>query len=224
MTQASFRPARFPAVCALVFAALLAAGSSATSARPQAGAASAAQTGASVPPGEEIKAMALDELKTLSARELQFASEMPADKYTWTPGHVLNPPPPDPNAEPYGRTVSDLFLHISNLNITHAGQLGAPPVEGFDAKGFETSTTDKAKIIDWLTKSFSYAINWVQNMSASDLAKTYKVGNRQMTGNAALFAWVVDINDYCGQTIAYGRSNGIIGTGPAGFRMRKPGQ
>jgi hypothetical protein len=45
-----------------------------------------------------------------------------------------------------------------------------------------------------------------------------------MTGNAALFAWLVDLNDYAGQTIAYSRMNGIIGTGPTGFHMRKAGQ
>jgi len=179
---------------------------------------------AQTPPGEEIKAAALAELKVLEGRELQFANEMPAEKYTWNPGVTLVPPVPNPQADPYGRTVADLFLHIANTNFTHAAQLGAPPAEGFNPKDYETSTTDKTRVIGELAKSFTYAENWLAKMTAEDLAKQYKIGKESMTGNAALFAWIVDLNDYTGQTIAYGRMNGIVGTGPTGFHMRKPGQ
>jgi hypothetical protein len=174
--------------------------------------------------GDEIRVAALAELKVLEGRELQFANEMPAEKYTWNPGLMLTPPAPNPQADPYGRTVADLFLHIANLNFTHAAQLGAPPAEGFNPKDYETSTTDKTKVIGELAKSFTYAEGWLSKMTAADMTKHYKIGKDDMTGNAALFAWIVDLNDYTGQTIAYGRINGIIGTGPTGFHMRKAGQ
>jgi hypothetical protein len=128
----------------------------ARAAAPQSGA--AGDAGAAAPaPGEEIKAAALAELKVIEGRTLNFANEMPAAKYTWNPGVMLVPPAPNPQADPYGRTVADLFLHIANLNFTHGAQLSGVPADGFNPKDYETSTTDKTKVIGELAKSFTYA-------------------------------------------------------------------
>lgn len=214
MTRWKFGTSAVTAALSLVMMAVPVA----RAAAPQSGDASAPA------PGEEIKAAALAELKVIEGRTLNFANEMPAAKYTWNPGVTLVPPAPNPQADPYGRTVADLFLHIANLNFTHGAQLSGVPADGFNPKDYETSTTDKTRVIGELAKSFTYAEGALAKMTAADLQKHYKIGKEDMTGNAALFAWIVDLNDYAGQTIAYSRMNGIIGTGPTGFHMRKAGQ
>jgi hypothetical protein len=178
----------------------------------------------------DIKAASLSKLQLLGSRVLMFAREMPAEKYTWSPGVMLVPPAPNPQADPYGRLVADLFLHIANLNFTRPVQLGAAPPEGFDPKdkNYETSTTDKAKVMEQLTKSFAYAQDALQKISPADLQKQIKVGGPNNTsttssGTVVLLGWLNDLSEYEGQTIAYGRLNGVIGTGEK-FALRKPGQ
>jgi hypothetical protein len=192
--------------------------------------ASAGFAQSSAPPGtvDDMKAASLAKLQALNKRVLMFAREMPAEKYTWNPGLMLVPAPPDPQADPYGRTVADLFLHIAMLNFTRPGQLGAQAPEGFDPKNYETSTTDKAKVIEQLTRSFAYAQDALQKVSSSDLQKQIKVGgpnNTSQSGPGMVFvmAWIDDLSEYEGQTIAYGRLNGVIGTGET-FALRPAGK
>jgi hypothetical protein len=183
-----------------------------------------------VPAGTEsdIKAASQAKLDLLGKRILMFAREIPAEKYTWNPGVMLAPPPPDPQADPYGRLVADLFLHIANLNFTRPAQLGAPPPQGFDPKNYETSTTDKTKVIEQLTKSFAYAQDALQKISPADLQKPVKVAGPNNTsttssGTVFLIGWLSDLSEYEGQTIAYGRLNGVIGTGEK-FALRPVGK
>jgi hypothetical protein len=46
---------------------------------------------------------------------------------------------------------------------------GVAPAAGFAGKAFENSTTDKAKIIEQLKRSFAYALAAVERMSNADL-------------------------------------------------------
>jgi hypothetical protein len=173
--------------------------------------------------GDVVKAEAQDELAAIGKRVLMFATQMPAEKYTWNPGLMLQPPAPDPQADPYGRTVADLFLHIANVNFTRPVVLGAAPPEGFDPKNYETSTTDKAKVIEQVTKSFAYAQGALAKLSDADVAKTFMVNKKATPGDVVLFGYITEIDEYLGQAIAYGRLNGVIGTGQ-NFALRKPGQ
>jgi hypothetical protein len=177
---------------------------------------------AAVAPGEEVKAVAMAQLKLMGKNIVAIADAMPADKYTWNPGIALDPPPSKAeNDDNYGRPFANLLLHIANLNFSRPPLLGAAAAPGYDPKGYETSTTDKVKIVGQLSQAFDYAQNAVQKLTADDLTRRYKAGNQETTGNAIVAQWMENINDYFGQTKAYARVNSVIGTDPGGFGARK---
>src|ERR1700740_490088 len=70
----------------------------------------------------------------------RLAEAIPADKYTWRPA-------------PDVRSFAEVFLHVSAANYNLYKLVGTPPPAGFDVKGFEKSTTDKAKVIATLKDS-----------------------------------------------------------------------
>jgi hypothetical protein len=173
-------------------------------------------------PGEEVKAVAVAQLKLMGKNIVSIAQAMPADKYTWNPGITLTPPPSaKENDDNYGRPFANLLLHIANLNFGRPPLMGAAPASGYDPKGYETSTTDKAKIVEQLTLAFAYAQNAAEKLTAADLTKSYTVGKNDTTGNAIVAQWMENINDYFGQVKAYARVNSVIGTDPGGFGPRK---
>ena len=169
---------------------------------------------------DEIKAAALADLQVLEKRIVMIAQGIPAEKFTWNPGLMLSPLPPDPQADPYGRTVSNLLLHIAMVNFVRPAQLGAPPAAGFTQKNYETSTTDKSKVLNQVTQSFDYSRNAIQKLSDGDLQKRVLLNHREVSGDVFLFSWVSELNEYLGQVIAYGRVNGVIGTAESGFAPR----
>src|SRR3981081_1784114 len=74
----------------------------------------------------------------------RLAEAIPADKYAWRPS-------------PDVRSFAEVFLHVSAANYNLFKLVGTPPPAGFDVKGFEKSTTDKAKVIATLKDSFAHA-------------------------------------------------------------------
>jgi len=80
---------------------------------------------------------------------------------------------------------------------------------GFKAEGFETSTTDKAKIIEQLNQSFAYAEAAIQSMSNADFAKPEKKLGPDANDGDVIYLMVVHNHEHLGQTIAYARFNGI---------------
>src|SRR5258708_21754613 len=64
----------------------------------------------------------------------RLAEAIPAEKYTWRPS-------------PEVRSFAEVFMHVSAANFNLYKLVGTPPPTGFDVKGFEKSTTDKAKVI-----------------------------------------------------------------------------
>src|SRR5260221_8565644 len=74
----------------------------------------------------------------------RLAEAIPAEKYSWRPA-------------PDVRSFAEAFLHVSAANYNLYKLVGMPPPAGFDAKGFEKSTTDKAKVITTLKDSYAHA-------------------------------------------------------------------
>lgn len=172
-------------------------------------------------PGEEVKGVAVAQLKLMGKNIVAIAQAMPADKYTWNPGSTYSPRPADYTKDDYGRAFCNLLLHIANLNFSRPGVLGAAPPQGFDPKGYETSTTDKTVIVGQLSMAFAYAAAAMDKVTAADLNKMYKVGDHETSGNAIVAQWMENINDYFGQTKAYARMLQVIGTDPGGFGAYK---
>lgn len=149
------------------------------------------------PPSYDMKAQAIVDLQGLQKKYTELAESIPADKYTWRP-------------EPGARSVSELFLHVASANYGIPTMMtGAAPAPDFQREGFEKSTTDKAKIIEQLNKSFAYALAAVQKMSNADFAKAEKKLGPDANDGDVIYLLVTHNHEHLGQSIAYARMNGV---------------
>lgn len=149
------------------------------------------------PPSYDMKGQALVDLRDLHKKMVSLAQAIPAEKYTWRP-------------EPDVRSISEVFLHVTAANHNIPSMMtGIAADAAFKADGFETSTTDKAKIIEQLDKSFAFAESTVQGMSNADFARPEKkLGPDANTGDM-VYILVVHNHEHFGQSIAYARVNGV---------------
>jgi len=149
------------------------------------------------PPSYDMKPQALQDLQDLHKKMVGLATAIPAEKYTWRP-------------EPGVRSVSELFLHVTAANYNIPAMIsGSTQLPAFKAEGFETSTTDKTKIIEQLDKSFANAEAAIQSMSNADFAKPEKKLGPDANDGDVIYLVVVHNHEHLGQTIAYARLNGI---------------
>lgn len=150
------------------------------------------------PPSYDMKAQALFDLQDLHKKMVALAQAIPADKYTWRPG-------------PDVRSISEVFLHLTaaNHNIP-AMMTGVAADPAFKANSFETSTTDKARIIELLDQSFSYAEAAVQAMSNADFARPEKKLGPDANSGDVVYILVTHVHEHFGQSIAYARTNGVV--------------
>ena len=119
-------------------------------------------------------------------------------KYTWRPAEGV-------------RSISELLLHVSAAGYGFPTMItGVTPAPGYQRDGFEKSTTDKAKIIEQLNKSFTYAIAVVQNMSNADFAKAEKKLGPDANDGDVIYLMVTHAHEHLGQAIADARMNGIV--------------
>jgi uncharacterized damage-inducible protein DinB len=180
-------------------------GASAVSASQQASATntSAASSSAMSPadktaPTYDMKAQAALDLQQLQERFVSLAQAIPADKYSWRPSEGV-------------RSISEMFLHVSGANYGIPTMVtGVAPAAGYQKDGFEKSTTDKAKIIEQLNKSFAYAISVVQGMSNADFARPEKKLGPEANSGDVVYLLVTHAHEHLGQAIADARMNGIV--------------
>lgn len=126
----------------------------------------------------------------------RLAEAIPAEKYTWRPA-------------PDVRSVAEVFLHVSAANYNLYKLVGTPPPAGFDAKGFEKSTTDKAKIVATLKDSFAHSKKAITTMPDADLEKSLDWFGGKNTERGILLFIVRHGAEHLGQSIAYARNVGI---------------
>jgi uncharacterized damage-inducible protein DinB len=149
------------------------------------------------PPSYDMKPQALLDLQDMHKKMVQLATAIPADKYAWRP-------------EAGTRSVSEVFLHVTAANHNIPSMMtGMSPDAAFRADGFETSTADKAKIIEQLDKSFAYAEAAIQGMTNADFARPEKKLGPDANSGDIVYLLVVHNHEHFGQTIAYARMNGI---------------
>jgi uncharacterized damage-inducible protein DinB len=149
------------------------------------------------PPSYDMKPQALLDLQDMHKKMVQLANAIPAEKYAWRP-------------EAGTRSVSEVFLHVTAANHNIPSMMtGMTPDAVFKAEGFETSTTDKAKIIDQLDKSFAYGEAAIQSMTNVDFARPEKKLGPDANSGDVVYLLVVHNHEHFGQTIAYARMNGV---------------
>ena len=148
-------------------------------------------------PSYDMKGQAILDLQTMQQKFTSLAQVIPQEKYTWRAGEG-------------SRTFSELFLHVAAAGFNFPTMKGTPPAPGFVGKGFEKSTTDKAKVIEWLNKSFEYSIESRQSMTNAEFAKLLpKLGPGANAGDV-IYLLVVHQHEQLGIAIAYSRAIGVV--------------
>lgn len=128
---------------------------------------------------------------------LRLADAVPADKYTWRPS-------------PDVRSFAEVFLHVATANYNLYKLVGTPPPSGFDVKGFEKSSTDKAKVIATLKDSYDHARKAITAMPDADLEKSFDWFGGKNTERGVLLFIVRHGAEHLGQSIAYARFVGVV--------------
>jgi uncharacterized damage-inducible protein DinB len=148
-------------------------------------------------PSYDMKAQALLDLENVQKKFVDLANATPADKFTWRP-----------SAD--SRSFAEVFLHVAGERYGILGMMGAAPPAGFDDKTFEKSTTDKARIVDELNRSWEFTQKAIRGMSNADFAKLLpKLGPEANAGDV-IYILVTDAHEHLGQAVAYARENGIV--------------
>jgi len=149
------------------------------------------------PPSYDLKPQALQDLQVMQKQFADLADAIPSEKFTWRPGEGV-------------RSFSEVFLHVASLNFSLAPTFGAAPAPGFTQKGYEKSTTDKAKIVSQLNESFEYIRAALEKRSNKELQTIVKQFGPDASEGDVVFLIVSHAHEHLGQAIAYARINGIV--------------
>lgn len=139
----------------------------------------------------------------------RLAEAIPAVKYTWRPS-------------PDVRSFAEVFLHVSAANYNLYKLVGTPPPAGFEVKGFDKSTTDKAKVIATLKDSFAHARKAITSMPEGDLEKRLDWFGGKNTERGILLFTVRHAAEHLGQSIAYARFVGITPPWTEDIQKKQP--
>jgi uncharacterized damage-inducible protein DinB len=126
-----------------------------------------------------------------------LAEALPANKFTWRPSKD-------------SRSFAEVFLHVAGERYDILGMMGATAPAGYNDKTYEQSTTDKARIIEELNKSWEFSKNAINSMTNADFAKPLPKLGPQANAGDVIYILVADAHEHLGQVIAYARVNGIV--------------
>jgi hypothetical protein len=147
-------------------------------------------------PSYDMKAQALLDLEGVQKKFVSLANALPADKLTWRP-----------SAD--SRSFAEVLLHAAGERYGILALMGTTPPAAFDGKTFEKSTTDQARIVDELNKSWDFAQKAIQGMTNGDFAKLLPKLGPQANAGDVIYILVADAHEHLGQSVAYARENGI---------------
>jgi uncharacterized damage-inducible protein DinB len=148
-------------------------------------------------PSYDMKGQSLADLQAVQKKFVDLANAIPADKLTWRP-----------SAD--SRSFAEVFLHVAGERYGILGLMGTTAPSGFDGKTFEKSTTDRARIVDELNKSWEFTQKAINGMSNADFAKLLPKLGPQANAGDVIYILVADAHEHLGQLVAYARENGIV--------------
>ena len=152
------------------------------------------QTAGPSAPKSGVRAELLHDLDDMQKKILSLAMAMPAEKYSWRPGHGV-------------RSVSEVYMHIAGANYTLVSFVGDRPM--LDARSLER-VTEKARVLEELRRSFDYLRNAIISTSDSDLDKPIRMFGNDSTERAAFMMALNHLHEHLGQSVAYARMNGVV--------------
>ena len=159
-------------------------------------------------PSYDMKAQALVDLERVQKKFVDLANAVPADKLTWHPSED-------------SRSFAEVFLHVSGERYGILSMGGATPPADFNGKTFEKSTSDKARIVEELNKSWDFAQKTINGMSNADFAKLLPKLGPQANAGDVVYILVADAHEHLGQLVAYARENGIVPPWTAEAKKKK---
>jgi uncharacterized damage-inducible protein DinB len=148
-------------------------------------------------PSYDMKGQSLQDLGVVQKKFVDLANALPADKLTWRP-----------TAD--SRSFAEVFLHVSGERYQILHLMGTELPAGFDGKTYEKSTTDRAKLVEELNKSWEYAQKAINGMTNADFAKLLPALGPQANAGDVIYILVADAHEHLGQVVAYARENGIV--------------
>ena len=162
--------------------------------------ASYAQNAISAEGAAAVKAAFIADLDVMKDKFLGLANAFPQDKYTWRPMEGV-------------RSVSEVLMLVAmegySFVPTSFGGAAAPLGSPEEVTRIR-ALTDKAQIIDHLTKAFAHSKQVLQGIDAATLTGTRRVMGQTMSTQQITLAIGGDVHEHLGQLIAYARVNRIV--------------
>jgi len=138
----------------------------------------------------------VNQVNFVSKRLVDLANAMPADKFGWRPAAGV-------------RSVGEVYVHVGLGNVFLPSFTGAKVPEGF-TRDMEKTVTEKAKVIDAMSKSFDNLRSFAASTSDADLEKKVKIfGGLEVTQRELMVIILNHMHEHLGQSIAYARMNGV---------------
>ncbi|MEE2638035.1 MAG: DinB family protein [Acidobacteriota bacterium] len=145
-----------------------------------------------------LKAAFLADLEVMRGKFLGLAEAFPQDNYTWRPMEGV-------------RSVSEVLMLIASEGYGFAPMaFGADTAMSREESQGLNEITNKAEVIDHLTKGFAYAQETLEAIDPATLTEARNLfGQERTVPQIALFVGG-DMHEHLGQLIAYARSNEIV--------------
>jgi len=147
-------------------------------------------------PSYDMKAQALLDLERVQKKFVDLANAVPADKLTWRPA-------------PDSRSFAEVFLHVAGERYGILNLMGVETPAGVDQKHLEKSTSDRARIVEELNRSWEFTQKTIKGMTNAEFAKLLPKLGPQANAGDVVYILVADAHEHLGQSIAYARENGV---------------
>ena len=145
-----------------------------------------------------VKASFLDDLDIMREKFIGLAEAFPQESYSWRPMDGT-------------RSVSEVLMLIASEGYGFAPTaLGGEAAMTRDESQGLSAITDKAQVIDHLTKGFAHAKEQIEAVDPATLVGTRTIFRRELTTPQAVLFVSGDMHEHLGQLIAYARANQIV--------------
>jgi hypothetical protein len=146
--------------------------------------------------GGAVSSSFLKHSKIAEGQLTQLAGAIPQDRFTWRPGAGA-------------RSIAEAFLHAAWGNYLIMQSLGVQAPGGVDLQTYESSTTDKRRIVEELKRSFEAMNTCVSAIPESDYDVEVEFFGMKLTKLDMIFSAATHQWESLGQAIAYSRANQI---------------
>ena len=138
------------------------------------------------------------DLEVMEEKYLALADAFPEETYTWRPMEGV-------------RSVSEVLMLIASEGYGFAPTaLGGTAAMSREESGELNAITDKAAVIDHLTKGFAHAKAELEAIDPATLVGTREVFGQERTTPEVILFVAGDMHEHLGQLIAYARTNQIV--------------